>query len=140
MAQTKQYISKGQIACIFTLARQLSMDNDDVHALIEGTTGRSSVKQLTMRQAIEVINRLKEMAGEPSDPNDRFRPTDGEIYLMRQLAAELGWTDDRLASFCKARFGVDVMSWMSRQTIRKVIEALKAMKRGGRGERKEVPM
>ena len=138
MAQSKQYISKGQVACIYTLARKLGMDNDDVHALIDGMTGRSSVKQLTMQQAIAVINQLKDMSGDECDPNDRYRPTDRQRYLMHQLTSELGWTEERLAAFCKAQFGVAVMAWMSRKICSKVIEALKAIKSGGRGERRVV--
>ena len=133
MASTTQYIQPKQIACIYALAKQAGMDNDDVHALIKAVIGKSSVRQLTMRQGITVIEALREKTGQPSNTR---RMTREQAYKIGELQEQLGWSDERLTGFLRKRFSVGAIKWLSPGMARKVIEALKAIHAGGRAERK----
>ena len=56
--------------------------------------------------------------------------------MINALAQHLGWSDDRLQAFIEKRFGISHPRFLDDKTARKVIEALKAMLAGGRGERR----
>jgi hypothetical protein len=56
--------------------------------------------------------------------------------MIRAIATNMGWDDDRLRKFCEARFHVSHLNFLTVEDARKITEALKAMQRGGRGERK----
>lgn len=126
-------ISNDQIACIWTLARKLGMDRDDVHAMAKV----ASLKDLSMAGAIQMIDLLKEMAGQEVNTVPRGKPTPAEMAKINFLMHQLGWDDERLRAFIEKRFHVSHPRFMTDKTARMVIEALKAMAAGGRGERKE---
>jgi hypothetical protein len=64
----------------------------------------------------------------------------GKIYA---LCRELGWVDlagdidqARLDGFVRVRFNVAARQWVDARTAGLIINALKSMVKGGRGERK----
>lgn len=132
-----QAISTAQMRMMYGLARKAGIDNDTLHAMVEGQTGKNSVKALTSYEGKTLIDRLQHLCGEPpKDAADRATAAQqGKIYA---LARELGWGDDpkRLRAFLQARFRASDPRWLTAAQAGPVIEALKSMRDGGRGERK----
>ena len=54
--------TKAQINTIFAIAKDLNMSNDDLRDLIQDKTGKSFSKDLSKRDANQIINILKEKA------------------------------------------------------------------------------
>jgi hypothetical protein len=134
-------ISDGQVRMLYALARKAGMDNDLLHAKVKALTGGCEhISHLTSLQGILIIERLQQEAGETPKPkavpNDRA--TIAQRNLIRVLACELGWDAEgtRLRAFLEKCFGVSDVQFLTAAKTSSVIEAMKAMKQGGRGERR----
>lgn len=129
-------MSNGQMRMIYALARQAGMDNDTLHDVAYGITGKESLCALTGTEGARVIERLKAYMGTSGDIPDRA--TQKQQWLIRRIEAEMGWRDDpsRLRGLVEKVTGVSDMRFLTVKQARKVIEALKAMQHGGRGERR----
>ena len=127
-------INKEQIKAIWALSNAVGMDRAEVYAMAKV----EHLHDMTMSGAIQMINLLKRMAGQADDkPVPQGKPTNKEMSMINALAHKLDWTDDRLKAFIDKRFGISHPRFMDDKTARKVIEALKAMLAGGRGERRQ---
>ena len=127
-------INKEQIKAIWALSHVVGMDRDEVYAMARV----EHLHDMTMAGAIQMIDLLKHMAGQDSEkPVPQGKPTSKEMGMINSLSRKLGWTDDRLKAFIEKRFGISHPRFMDDKTARKVIEALKAMLAGGRGERRQ---
>lgn len=136
-ATTSNIITPQQMRCIYALARQGGLDNEALHAVVENGTGKDSIKTLTLMDAIKVIDQLKRLTGqETTGPYDR--PTKEQVGMIYGLAGKLGWSDDpsRLRAWLEKRYGVSHPRFLNEANTRNCIEAMKAMLKGGRGERK----
>jgi hypothetical protein len=128
-----------QVRCIFGLARQRGIDQDELHQLVEETTregerpGKTSIKLLTAPEADRVIERL---GGQPLQArrtvqHHRRRAgvvqivSPAQLDLLRDLARQRHWSDDTLAEFSRRQCG----HYPPRTTAEanKVIEPLKSM-------------
>ena len=130
-------ISKEQIRMMHGVARRAGMDTDDLHAMVYEMCGKESIRALTCREGIKVIDRLKQRAGEePMVPAGRA--TGAQRAMICSLERELGWGNEpeRLRGFLRARFGVESINWLTDKKASAAINALKAMVAGCRGERK----
>lgn len=129
-------ISKEQIIAINTIAHKVGMDSDTLHALVESITGNVSIRALSCFQGIKVINRLKELAGQ--EPNNaQHKATKEQCAKIYALAGALGWDDPaRLRSFLEKRYGVSHPGFLDDTKASNCIEAMKAMQKGGRAERR----
>lgn len=125
-------ITNKQIQRIWALARVNGMDRDDVYAMAKV----EHLHDMTVSGAIQMIDLLMVMAGQEPNTVPLGKPTHKEMGMIRGLSTQLGWTDDRLQAFIEKRFGISHPNFLDDKTARKVIEALKAMLAGGRGERK----
>lgn len=129
-------MSTGQMRMIYALARKAGMDNDALHDLALGITGKESLSAMNAAEGARVIERLKAYLGASGDiPN---RATQKQQWLIRRIEAELGWREDpsRLRGMVEKVTGVSDVRFLTVMQARKVIEALKAMQNGGRGERR----
>lgn len=127
-------INKEQIKAIWALSHVVGMDKDEVYAMAKVV----HLHDMTMAGAIQMIDLLKHMAGQDSEkPVPQGKPTSKEMSMINALAHKLGWSDDRLKAFIEKRFGISHPRFMDDKTARKVIEALKSMLAGGRGERRQ---
>lgn len=122
----KTAITASQMRKIHVLARDYGLDNDLLHVHVQTVTGKDSLKKLSLREAVRVIDSLEKRSSD--------RMTWKQKYLMEKLLKELGWTDGegnpdhkRLDGFCSKRFGVDSHQWLTRAAASKVIEGLKNM-------------
>lgn len=133
MASAK--ISSAQIRKIYAMQRQAGVNGDELHDIVYGLTGCESIKCLSMQQAIRVIDRLNALAGvEKGVPN---RTTEAQQLYILRLAKEMGWSGDpnRLRGFLEAKAGVSDVRFLTLDSARRIIEALKAIQKGGRAER-----
>jgi len=127
-------INKEQIKAIWAISRAVGMDPDEVYAMAKV----EHLHDMTMAGAIQMIDLLKHMAGQDDDkPVPRGKPTTKEMGMINALTRQLGWSEDRLKAFVDKRFGISHPRFLDDKTARKVIEALKAMLAGGRGERRQ---
>lgn len=129
-------INKEQIKAIWALSHVVGMDRDEVYAMARV----EHLHDMTMAGAIQMINLLKHMAGQDKNedkPVPQGKPTTKEMSMINALVHKLGWSDERLKAFIEKRFGISHPRFLDDKTARKVIEALKAMLAGGRGERRQ---
>lgn len=121
-------ISYDQIKKIFALAREAGLDNEVLHELVTAVTGSESIKALTKRQGIRVIDRLNQILGHTTAAD---RATGKQVWQINKLAEELGWKDNprRLRGFLESRQGVSHPKYLKLSQASDVIEALKAMKK-----------
>lgn len=125
-------ITASQMRKIHASARERGMDNDLLHIHVETLTGKDSLKELTIHEAVQVIDSL-----EGKGTKEPGGMTWKQMSYIQALAKELGWVtevgkidDKRLNGFISKRFGVDHYRWLSRSTASKVIEGLKNMLKG----------
>ncbi len=134
--------SAAQIKAIWALGKRLDMDEDDLHAIAYRISGLESISALTGREAGRMIDELKARAGErPGVPRCSMggtRATDAQRRMITVLTRDLGWIDkpERLRGFLRKYAGVEDMRFLTVQQGARVIDGLKAMRNGGRGERK----
>jgi hypothetical protein len=127
MAAKKSNGRNAQIRNIWGLAKELNLDKDNLYAIIEGLTGKDSIKQLTTRERNTVIMDL----GHMKDGHKRKGQlaSDQQIWKIHELEKQLGWEGEpaRLHGYLKKRFGVENIRWITGQQAWKVIEGLKKM-------------
>lgn len=117
-------ISKGQLAKIWAMARQLDMDSDLLHVFVLNCTGQESISALSKVQAIKVIDALE------GNLNKRpvNRASKEQLWKMKQLAKQLGWDNPkRLQGFVKKYGGVENPEWLTPAKAWRVIEGLKKL-------------
>lgn len=122
---------------IYAMKNALRIGEDELHDIVRGLTGCESIRELSGRQAIRVIDRLNVLAGVEKDvPN---RATEPQQFCILRLAREMGWAGkpSRLRGFLEAKAGVSDVKFLSKDQARRIIEALKAIQKGGRAERRK---
>lgn len=143
MNAAKQYsksITPRQIAKIYAIGNNLGLvdstaEQDMLHELVESMTGKVSIKDLTVNEAIEVIDRL-----EPKKPERKQfvqrqgMATEGQIKKIFRLLYELKEYDGpgehaplkkRLRGFLKKYASTDDMEFLTYRKANSVIEGLK---------------
>lgn len=157
-------IEQFQIRKIYTIGSALGIkgsgNEDELHALVGGMTGKDSIKSLTYKEASAVIERLEGLQGRAASSKSRIsKPkehesrsggvTSGQQKKIWALMYELKKYDevpndvqlgDRLCAVIKKEFGVDAIAknpfvWISFEQGNNLIEILKryvksARKRG----------
>lgn len=124
-------ITPAQLRKIHALARARGIDGDTLHSHVYGLAKKESLKLLTIREAVKVIDSLAGEGGRaPAGmmTGKQRRHIDG-------LLIGLGWTDadgapdwSRLAGFARERFGIVHMNWVTAKAASQIIEGLKAIK------------
>ena len=130
-------ITTPQMRHIYALARAGGLDSDALHAVVDGLTGKDSIKALTNRDARRVIDRLKRLTGQEST-HAPDRPSTEQVGFLYALAGKLGWSEDpaRLTAWLESRYGVSHPRFLTERSTHECLQAMKAMLAGGRGERK----
>ena len=157
-------IEQFQIRKIYAIGNALGIkasgNEDELHVLVGGVTGKDSIKSLTYQEACTVIARLEELQGKTASPKPRSkmpkehqsRPggvTSGQQKKIWFLMYELKKYDevpndvqlgDRLCAVIKKEFGADAIAknpfaWITFEEGNNLIEILKryvasARKRG----------
>lgn len=123
-------VTTAQIRKIHALARERAMDEELLHLYIASLVDRESIRELTITEAVKVIDGL---SGREQAPG-RERATMRQMHYIRGLMRDLGWTDEegnadmaRLDGLLRSRFRIDSHRWLDKRKASQVIEALKAM-------------
>lgn len=124
-------ITTSQMRKIYATARERGMDNDLLHIHVHTLTGKDSLKELNISEAVKVIDSLEGKG----DAADR-KMTDRQFRYIQILMRELGWVDEegepdfkRLNGFCSKYYKVDHYKWLTPSVAGKVIEGLKNMQK-----------
>ena len=130
-------ITAAQIRMIHALVRETGLDDDTLHDIAHSVSGKESLRTLTRSQAARLIDRLQVLAGKAKDIPDRA--SQAQQNYIHALAREMGWAEDpkRLRRFLETRAGVSDVRFLSIRAAGQIIEALKAIRDGGRAERKD---
>lgn len=130
-------ITTAQLRKIFATAHQLGMDNDELHCMIHGLTGCESIRRLNTSQGARVIDRLDVLAGKKKEIP--CKATEAQQRKIIALAKEMGWMGDpcRLRAFLEKKAKVSDVRFLSKDSARWIIEALKKIQEGGRSERRQ---
>lgn len=131
-------ISDGQKRMIYALANKAGMDDELLHAMVKGMTMCEHISRLTCLQGIQIIERLQKDLGEEPKAAPENRATNAQQLLIYGLSRDMGWGGDskRLRAFLEKRFGASDVRYLTAQKTAAVIEAMKAMRDGDRGERR----
>ncbi len=140
---TRVPATAAQVRMLWYTAKKAGMDSDVLHARCQTVTGKEHISELSKTEAARLIDALtgsKCSARRQEDNRPMNRASQGQINVILSLAKKLGWLEDgskrRLYAFLRARWGVERLDWMPPDVAVKVTEALKAMLKYGRGERK----
>lgn len=130
-------VTAAQIRMIHALARETGLDDDTLHDIAHSVSGKESLRALTRSQAARLIDRLQVLAGKAKDIPDRA--SQAQQNYIHSLAREMGWAEDpkRLRRFLETRAGVSDVRFLSIRAAGQIIEALKAIRDGGRANRKD---
>ncbi|HUV59811.1 MAG TPA: phage protein GemA/Gp16 family protein [Desulfatiglandales bacterium] len=140
-------ITGKQLKMIWTLARQLGMDNELLHEMVFNVVGKDSLKKLTVPEAIGIIDgliddgarvRRKRIKRLRVGPNVIELLTGKQIRLIEYLVDQLGWNNpNQLTGFNRRVIKKERIC--TKQEASKIIEGLKAMvNRKGRKEVKNI--
>lgn len=134
--QRNQTARNGCLRTIYGIAKELGMDNEDLHAFLKKQNGKDSFKKCTDRQLELMVSAMKYLQG--VDESQRGKATAKQKRFIHDLEYQLGWSDapERLRAFCRKMFWVENVTWLTVEQASKLIEALKSMRDGGRNERK----
>lgn len=92
----------GQIRKIYAVAKERGMDNDLLHEHMEMLVQRSSIRELTSREAAMLIDSLE---GKTGSRSRKERATYRQMYFICGLMKELGWVTAE---------GEPDMAWLNR--------------------------
>lgn len=123
-------ITTSQMRKIYVTAKEYGMDNDLLHIHVQTVTGKESLKDLSVDEAIRVIDGL-EHRGVPNRPGGI---THKQLQFIHKLMEKIGWVGEdgkpdksRLNGFCSSMFKIDSYRWISSTQASKIIEAFKGM-------------
>lgn len=121
-------ITAAQLRNIYGIGRRNDLDDDWIHYCARTLFDKESLKDLTCREAAQMIDSMRRITGEAMEPI-KGRASESQRKYILGLAGKLGMLEDpkRLRRFLRARFGVDDVAFLTLQNAGKVIEGLKAM-------------
>ena len=138
-----------QIKMIWGLAKKIGLDKEALAEKCLAIAGKEHISTLTRGDAGRLIDAL---LGKPvyprmrpswdTDPDGRpfNRASQKQINYILAIAHQMGWIVNgdrtRLLAFLRGRYQVTFPDWLAPDQANDVIQALKAMAAGGRGERK----
>jgi len=115
---------------LYATAREKGIDNDLLHAMVKSRYKKDSIRDLTIKQAANLIDSIETERTVPL-PTGRQLPlaTKKQIYKIRELEKELGWTDNpaRLRGFLRKYAGTEQVDWLTKEQAWRVIEGLKSI-------------
>lgn len=124
-------ITQAQIRKIHATGRAFGLDRDILHEHIHMLTGKESMKDLTCREAAEVIDSLTGKA-----PAVRDTASARQAAYIRGLVKGLGWMDsrggpdmERLNGMCRKYTKAQSFGQLDKSSASALIEALKNMKK-----------
>ena len=108
-----QPISRKQIVKLWAQARELGMDGEALHALVAEKSGKTSLRALTAKEGIKVIDAMVELGAssgqgrrlEPLQPGVPRLVTPWQMKRLAELIAQLGWSQARWEGVVRKAIG-----------------------------------
>lgn len=129
-------ITTAQIRKIFWLGGQRGLDEEMLRGYIHSMVSKSSLKELTIIEAIKIIDALDD-----SKANAPDRITPKQQKFIKGLAKQYGWVGEnkmvdmsRLNKWLENRYGISSILWLTPKNASDAIEGLKAMIKRGSAE------
>jgi hypothetical protein len=129
-------ISEKQLKMIWALARELGLNDEGLHEMVKGCTGKDSIKDLTLSDVHTVVKKFAQAGAKikkgrkptrdlPENVLEIISPE--QTNFIRYLEQKLGWQDNpkRLMGFSKKIIGKEKAG--TKQEGIKIILALKQM-------------
>ncbi|MUT95780.1 MAG: regulatory protein GemA [Subdoligranulum sp.] len=131
-----------QIRKIYAIGGALGMvkrgeDDDLLHELVNGMTGKTSIKELTYGEACKVIGELEGRQGTPRLKERAGRTSEGQrrkiwalMYQLQAASPSKAQIGDRLCAIIKKELGIDAVpknpfAWIDYKGGNKLVEVLK---------------
>ena len=131
-------MSDAQRGKIFKLRSQLGIDDDTLHSHIYSLVGKSSIKDLSVRDAITVIDAL--LGKRKSSPAPGMA-SDAQKHIITEYAKEYGYVDEygelreeQLNIWLHKKFKASHMRFLTSKKASDAIEGLKKMVKRKREE------
>lgn len=134
MERDGKVITGAQIKKIYALARERGMDADLLHAHLETLVKKSSLKDLTVSEGIQLIDSLE---GKPGFSKGEDKASWKQMQYIYVLMKKIGWVNpdgtpdicrlDRFLQSPRAGINLGSYQWLTRSKASKLIEALKSM-------------
>jgi phage-related protein len=129
-------LSNAQQRKIFMLCREKGLDDEMRRGYIHSLVGKESTKELTIHEAIKVIDALE---GKKANAPDRLSTK--QQKFIEGLAKQYGWIGEnkkadmkRLNGWLEKRYGVSSIIWLTPKNASDAIEGLKVMIKRDRAE------
>lgn len=116
-------ITTAQIRKIWATSKQRNLEKEDVYGILEKLTSKTSLSELSINEAIKVIDKLEGKITE----NTNNQITNRQLWKIKELAKQLGWDGEpkRLNGFCQKYAKVDRVHWLTRYQAKNIIDGLK---------------
>lgn len=103
---------------IWVLAGQIGLDNEGLHELVKGATGKRSIKELSYTETVAVIESLQKAGARMKKKRQAKAPLPGNVTeiatpeqrrMISRLEREKGWdaNPERLKGFSRRIIGRD---------------------------------
>lgn len=124
-----QPISSGQRRKIFALQKERGLDSDTLKSYIHTLTAKNSIRDLTIKDAIKVIDSL-----EGRKQNALHMISEKQKSYIRGLAIQVGFTDfndnldqRKLNKWLEKKYNAASIDWLTSKQASNAIEGLKIM-------------
>jgi Protein of unknown function (DUF1018). len=116
----KVMVTREQLRQIWGIAKNNSMEADQLRGMAEQISGKPSLSGLSKSQANDLIDWLKK----GTNPN---RISTRQLWKISEFEKELGWADNpqRMEGFISKYGHVDRREWLTRNQAIAVIDGLK---------------
>ncbi len=125
-------ITEAQKRKIYAVSKEYGIDNELLHIIVKNISGKDSIKQLSIMEAVKVIDRIQGNY-QSVNPKKEHMTYKQEAYI-KGLAKDLEWIDEdglpderRINGFCKKYYGIDNWKWLTRSLASKIIEGMKML-------------
>ena len=116
----KKKVAPEQLRQIWGIAKNNSVEADQLRGMAEQISGKPSLSGLSKSQANDLIDWLKK----GTNPN---RISTRQLWKISELEKELGWADNpsRMEGFISKYSQVDRRGWLTRNQAIAIIDGLK---------------
>ncbi len=117
--------SEKQLNFIRSLQKRMSLQDDELEAILEEVCGAHALEDLGRKDASEVIDELQVRAREKGiDLDAQPKASDKQVSFMKQLKRRAHLTDDEFASFLQDRAGVTDAADVGKRDASTIIDEL----------------
>lgn len=118
-------IDNRQKKAIWTAAKEKGLKKEDIYSVIYVIANKEHMTDLTYVEAAKVLDKINNR--DSRNYSGPGKITRNQINMINDLVGKLGWNEQRLNSFVKAKYKVEFMKWLSMKQASNCIEALKNM-------------